>query len=643
MAANVKEAKRRRQLENDDESDLEERDDAVVGTALRWSLVVFALLAGAGGVVYVLARPAPEPPPSVTTLASVAVRQKAPFEPPTVRFTEITTEAGIRFVHENGAYGQKLLPETMGGGCAFFDFDADGDPDILLVNSQPWPWRAQDPSAKPATMALYRNDGQGRFEDVTAGSGLDISLYGMGVAVGDYDNDGRVDVFLTAVGPNRLFRNLGGGKFEDVTDDAGVAGEPDRWSTSSGWFDYDNDGDLDLFVCNYVEWSAEYDMAQNFQLTGGGRAYGRPQNFGGTFPYLYRNDGEGKFTDVSAEAGIQIRNPATGVPLAKSLGVVFADFDRDGWIDVVVANDTVQNLLLHNRGDGTFEEIGAVSGVAFDMDGNARGAMGIDVAHFRNSDAMGITIGNFSNEMNALYVSYGDDIHFTDEAVATGLGPSSRSVLTFGIFFFDYDLDGRLDLFAANGHLEDEINRVQSSQTYEQPAQLFWNSGPEQATEFLLVSREKCGDDLLKPTVGRGASYADIDGDGDLDILITAIARPARLLRNDQDLGHEWLRLRLEGTQCNRDAIGAWVEVHTLDRVLRQQVMPTRSYLSQAELPLTFGLGRGARVERVVIHWPDGSVQELPGAEPGQTIHVRQQIPAIAKVPLPTGRGAGID
>jgi hypothetical protein len=473
-------------------------------------------------------------------------------------------------------------------------------------------------------MMLYRNDGSGRFDDVTAGSGLDISLYGMGVACGDYDNDGLVDVFVSALGPNRLFHNEGNGKFRDVTNEAGVAGEAGAWASSTGWFDYDRDGDLDLFVCNYLQWSREYDEAQNFQLTGGGRAYGRPQNFEGTLPYLYRNEGDGKFTEVAHTAGLHVRNPDTNVPMAKSLGLAFEDFDDDGWLDIIVANDTVQNFLFHNQGDGTFREIGAEAGVAFDMNGNARGAMGIDVGHFRNSDAVGIAIGNFSNEMTALYVSYDRQMQFMDEAISTGLGPNTRLQLTFGVFLADYDLDGRLDFFAANGHLEEDINRVQPSQHYEQPPQLFWNCGAEHVTEFMPVSERNCGPELLKPLVGRGASFADIDGDGDLDFLITATGGPARLLRNDQQLGHHWLRFKLQGNSSNRDAIGARVEVVTPGRTMRRQVMPTRSYLSQVELPVTFGLGTDERVERVTVRWPDGTEQQVDIEELDRSYEVTQ-------------------
>ncbi len=604
----------------------EERDDAVIGEALRWSLVLLGGLAVlAAPAVWFLTRPEPEPEIVETKLAAVDVRAAPMVEVPQLAFTNVTREAGIRFRHENGAYGKKLLPETMGGGCAFFDFDADGDQDLLLVNSQRWAWDPRGQSERPDQMALYENDGTGQFKDVTAGSGLDVSFYGMGAAIADYDGDGRPDVFLSAVGSNRLFHNDGGGRFTDVTEAAGVAGDPLEWSTSCGWFDFDRDGDLDLFVCNYVKWTRKFDEVQNFQLTGGGEAYGRPQNFEGTFPYLYRNEGGGKFMEVAEQAGLHIKNPATGVALAKSLGVTFADFDRDGWLDIIVANDTVQNLMFRNTQNGQFEETGAIAGVAFDMNGAARGAMGIDTAAFRNNDAVGIAIGNFSNEMTALYVSSGSQMQFMDEAVSTGLGPNTRLELTFGVLYVDCDLDGRLDLFCSNGHLEEDINRVQPSQFYEQPQQLFWNCGPQSDTEFIPVPEDKCGPDLLEPMVGRGAACADIDNDGDQDLLVTAVGRSPRLLRNDQKLGHHWLKFKLIGQGGNRDAIGATIEVKLADRTLRRSVMPTRSYISQSELPVNFGLGGVAAVESVRVIWPDGAAQYVPDVAVDRLTVVEQQ------------------
>lgn len=588
-----------------------ERDDAVIGVALKWSVAVIVLVAacGIGAWYFLVAKPA-QPSVVETKLNEVPLRETVPLQLPKVPFEDITQTAGINFKHESGAYGDKLLPETMGGGCAFFDYDNDGDQDLLMVNSQRWAWDMRQVT-EPATHKFYRNDA-GQFADISEESGLGISQYGMGVAVGDYDNDGNVDVFISGVGASRLFRNTGDKKFVDVTESAGVQGDPNQWTTGCGWFDYDNDGDLDLFVLNYVKWTKEFDLAQKFQLLGGDeRAYGRPQPFEGTFPYLYRNDGKGKFTDVAESAGLHVKNANTGVPAGKSLGLAFADLDSDGWLDVIVANDTVQNFLFHNQRNGKFKEIGVESGIAFDMSGAARGAMGIDVAHFRNNKAIGVAIGNFSNEMTALYVAGDAPLQFSDEAVSTGLGPTSRLDLKFGVCFLDIDLDGRLDLLEANGHLEEEINRVQKSQHYEQPPHLFWNCGPEHGTEFLPLTAAQCGERFFEPTVGRGASFADIDNDGDLDLLIATTGRSPKLLRNDQKLGHHWLRLKLVGKKSNRDAIGAQVTVAAGGRKMYQQVMPTRSYLSQVELPLTFGLGDDEVIEQITILWPSGAKTEL--------------------------------
>ncbi|MCA9125027.1 MAG: CRTAC1 family protein [Planctomycetales bacterium] len=609
------------------------RADITIGIGvLRLLCVIGMLIVVVGTHVFLLADIVPRSPESSPKFNGISPRDAALADIPQVQFTDVTTAAGISFVHQNGARGEKLLPETMGGGCAFFDYDSDGDQDLLFVNSQSWLNDGQAATNPPATMALYRNDGRGNFEDVTAGSGLDVASVGMGAAVGDYDNDGRVDVFLSAVGANRLFHNRGEGKFVEVTDAAGVAGEANQWSTGSGWFDYDKDGDLDLFVCNYVKWTCEYDLKQGFRLPGGQPAYGRPQNFEGAFPYLYRNDGSGQFTDVSQQAGIEVSDPVTGKAMSKALGVTFDDFDGDGWLDVVVANDTVQNQLFRNRSNGTFEEVGALAGIAFDGNGNVRGAMGIDAARFRNDDALGIAVGNFSNEMMALYVTDSSSMQFVDQAVASGLGASTRSELTFGTCFVDYDLDGYLDLFAANGHLEPAINSVQPSQQYAQPPQLFWNGGSAIGGRLLAVSGQESGPDFAQPTVGRGASFADIDGDGDLDLLIAANGRAPRLLRNDQALGHHWLRLKLVGSSSNRDAIGAEVQVELQDRTLRRRVMPTRSYLSQVELPLTFGLGTEDIVQSVTIHWPDGSQQILQDVQVDRSYEIEQGGKSVARL-----------
>lgn len=635
----------------------EERDDAVIGVALRYSAIAVALLVAIGGSVFamkyfrqpaqVIAQPMPVGLPTVRSEAS----QKLP----TIPMIDITKEAGITFVHENGAAGEKLLPETMGGGCALFDYDQDGDADILLVGSKKWSLgktandatktlAAKDDSA--SSLMLYENNGKGSYRDVTTDAGLNISLYGQGCAIGDFDNDGAPDLFVSAVserntsdvtltasqnnstptGPCHLFHNQAG-KFVDVTQSAGVAGAPQDWSSSCGWFDYDNDGDLDLWVCNYIDWSREFDLAQNFRLTGGERAYGRPQAFGGSYPHLYRNDGQGKFTEVSEAAGIRINAATTGTPQAKSLGLTFHDFDRDGKLDVLVANDTVQNNLFHNKGDGTFQEMAALAGVAFDADGNARGAMGLDVGCVRNDPRCAcVAIGNFANEMTAFYVSAPDSLVFSDQAVANGLGPSTRLFLTFGVFFFDADLDGWDDLFHANGHLEEDIAKVQASQTYAQAPQLFWNAGPDAETEFVALPKASTGEAFAKPMVGRGASYADIDGDGDLDILIAATGSAPRLLRNEQTIGHHWLRVRLvgNGTTSNRDAIGARVDVKLKSgRAISRTVNSTRSYLSQTELTVTLGLGNDA-IETIQVTWPDGKVQDVDAIKSDRLMTVLQ-------------------
>ena len=597
----------------DEGEEMAHYDDAVIGRAFRWSLVVLLVLLTGGGAIYWLKR---NPAPPVSKLTALATPQAPPSlvaEIPVTRFTDIAGPAGITFSHVNGAYGDKLLPETMGGGVAFLDYDNDGLPDLLFVNSSYWPGKVPAGKSQP-TMALYHNDGNGHFTDVTAGSGLDVSFYGMGVAVGDYDNDGLPDVFISALGGNHLFHNLGHGKFQDVTAEAGVGGSGQDWSTSCAFFDYDNDGKLDLVVCNYVQWSKEIDFEVGYKLVGIGRAYGQPRDFPGTFPFLYHNNGNGHFTDVSKWAGVQVKNPVTGVPAAKSLGVAVADLDGDGWLDLIIANDTVQNYVFHNNRDGTFKEVGALSGIAFDAYGQTRGAMGIDVAHFRNDDSLGIAIGNFANEMTALYVSQPQPMTFADEAITTGIGPASRLLLKFGIFFFDYDLDGRLDVLTANGHLETEISKVQQSQTYAQPAQLFWNTGGTKGPGFVSVPPAKCGEDLFKPIVGRGSAFADIDGDGDLDAVLTQVGGPPLLLRNDQNLGHHWVRFKLTGTTSNRDAIGAEVKVRANGRNQWRTVMPTHGYLSQSELPVTFGLGSAEKVDSVEIRWPSGKRQTVTHA-----------------------------
>lgn len=564
------------------------------------------------------------PPPVVPKAeAPVAPRTIEAAVIPDVKFVDITSASGIHFQHQNAMAGEKLLPETMGSGCAFLDYDGDGDADLLLISQKPWSAPA-DPNAPAATPALYRNDGKGNFTDVTAEAGLALSLFGMGAATGDYDNDGDTDLYLTGLGGGHLLRN-DGGKFSDVTAEANAAAS-DGWLTSAAFFDLENDGDLDLFVCSYVQWSAEFDRAQAFPLAGVGRGYGPPKAFDGTFCILLRNDA-GKFTDVSAEAGVQVRTFDAQAPEAKSLGVAPWDIDGDGLVDLAVANDTTPNFLFHNLGNGKFEEVATVSGVAFDSNGSTRGAMGIDWAHFLNNETVGLAIGNFANEMTALYVSEDPSrLLFSDQANLFGLGAPSQPPLKFGLFWFDYDLDGRQDLLTVNGHLESDIEKTQASMTYAQAPQLFWNSGRRGANLFALVGPDKAGPDLFQPIVGRGSAYADIDGDGDLDLVLTANGGPARLFRNEGGNRNRWVRLKLVGRspESNRDAIGARVRLKSGGRFQYRQLFPAKGYLSAVELPLTFGLGATGEVELLEIHWPSGRFSQLNGVEPGK-LHVIEE------------------
>lgn len=577
----------------------EEHDDAVIGQALKYSAIAFVVLASVvGGGVWYASRP--DAAPAGPTVVVLPPQAPPPLEVelPSIPLVDVTAESGITFRHENGAAGEKLIPEMMGGGVAIIDFDSDGDPDIIFINSSRWPWdaAAQESSAPPAMMSAWRNDGDWKFVDVTLEIGLGISFYGQGAAVGDYDGDGDPDLYITAVGQNHLLENRDG-IFVDVTETSGVSGADDAWSSGAGFFDYDNDGDLDLFVCNYLEWSRTFDVEQPFQLVGDQRAYGRPSAFVGTFPFLFENKGDGTFNDVSEAAGLRLVS-TSNEPLAKSLGVTFCDIDEDGWLDVLVANDTVQNLLFRNKSDGTFEEIARAIGVAFDDMGRARGAMGVHAEWFRNDRSIGIAIGNFANEMTALYVANPDTMLFRDEALPTGLGPDTRLALTFGVAWADMDLDGRLDLLCANGHIETDINRVQPTQHYAQPPQLFWNCGPESLAEFAELTVEQCGADLVEPMVGRAVVTADFDSDGDPDVLFTACGESPRLLRNDQSLSNNWLRIDVGELS---DATGALVELHAGGLIQRRRVNRARGYLTAGEESVSFGLGAIEKIDKLRV------------------------------------------
>jgi len=535
----------------------------------------------------------------------------APVTRNPVRFTDVTKAAGITFNQNSGAFGKKYLPETMGSGVVFFDFDGDGRPDLFFVNSADWPEKHR----KKVTQALYRNRGDGTFEDVTARSGLAVEMYAIGAAAADYDNDGHIDLFVNGLGADRLYHNRGDGTFEDVTQKAGVS-DP-AFGSSATWIDYDRDGRLDLFVCNYVQWSTKDDIFCT--LDGVSKSYCTPESYRGATDRLFRNKGDGTFEDVTRAAHVY-------EPTGKSLGVVALDYDDDGWVDLAVANDTQPNFLYHNRRDGTFEEVGKSAGIAFSEEGKARGAMGIDAADYDGSGRESLVIGNFSNEMLALYHNEGRGL-FIDDAATSGIGQPSLLTLAFGCFFFDFDLDGLPDIFVANGHVENEINRVQPSVTYAEPSHLFRGIG---GGRFELVGDE-AGPDLLRPIVGRGAAYADIDGDGDLDVAVSTNNGPAILLRNDGGNANRWLRLRLVGNGSNRDAVGAVVHLRAGDVAGARTVRSAASYASQSEMVLTFGLGpaRDGRVAAadVQITWPDGSKQSLTGLEAGRTHTIEEPRP----------------
>ncbi len=483
-----------------------------------------------------------------------------------IQFTDVTAAAGIRFTHNSGRAGKKLLPETLGSGCAFFDADGDGWPDLLFINGKDW-----TPRGRRSLPALYRNNRNGTFTDITPASGLGIEMYGMGVAAGDYDNDGRTDLYITALEGDRLFHNEGAGRFRDVTAAAGIRNS--SFGTSAAWFDYDRDGKLDLFVANYVEWTPKGDLWCS--LDGATKSYCTPESYKGTRSRLFHNLGGGRFADVSAAAGFDSNS--------KSLGVVVFDYNGDGWPDLFVANDTQPNKLYRNNKNGTFTEEGMAAGVAFGEDGVARGAMGTDAADYDRSGRPHLLVGNFSNQMLGLYHNEGTGL-FVDEAPSSTVGRASLLSLAFGVFFFDYDLDGYPDIFAANGHIEEEIGRVQPKVQYREPPLLFRNLGRRR---FENVT-QAMGAEFNRPIVARGAAYADYDRDGDLDLVITTNHGPAYLFRNDGANRNHWLCVKAVGTRSNRSGIGAVVRIESASGKQWNMVRSGSSYCSQSDLPLTF-------------------------------------------------------
>jgi len=537
-----------------------------------------------------------------------------------IHFRDITAQAGIHFTHNNGAFGKKWLPETMGPGCAFIDYDNDGYPDILLVNGDDWPGH---PHAGPTTPKLYHNNHDGTFADVTRKAGLAVPMFGLGVAVGDYDNDGFDDIFITALGQSHLFHNNGNGTFTDVTKSAGMWG-PNEFSTSAAWVDYDRDGKLDLVVANYVQWTEQTDLYCT--LDGAHKSYCTPESYKGTSVRLWHNLGGGKFEDATQKAGL-------GDPTSKSLGIAILDYDADGWPDILIANDTQPNKLYRNKKDGTFEERGVTSGIAFSEDGVARAGMGVDAADYDRSGHPSVIISNFANQMVSLYHNEGHGL-FVDEAPQSEVGRATLVTLGFGCFFFDYDNDGWPDIFVADGHIEDQIERVQKRVSYAEPPHLFRNLGGGKFEEVTA----QMGQAFAAPRVARGAAYADIDNDGFLDVLITTNAGPAFLFHNEGGTNHS-LRLKLVGTKSNRDGIGAVVRVTSDSNKDQQQKMlrSGSSYLSQSELVLTFGLGAQTRADTVEIQWPSGQLDKLSNVNAGQTVTVEEGKGVVANRPYGKG------
>jgi len=523
----------------------------------------------------------------------------------TIHFRDITAQAGIHFMHNNGAFGKKWLPETMGPGCAFIDYDNDGYPDILLINGEDFPGHPHDGAT---TLKLYHNNHDGTFTDVTRRAGLAIPMFGLGVAIGDYDNDGFDDIFVSALGQSHLFHNNGNGTFTDVTKSAGLWG-PNEFSTGAAWVDYDRDGKLDLVVANYVQWSEKGDLYCT--IDGAHKSYCTPESYKGASLRLWHNLGNGKFEDATQKAGL-------GDPTSKSLGIAIVDYNDDGWPDILVTNDTQPNKLYLNKRDGTFEDRGVPAGIGFSEDGVARAGMGVDAADYDHSGHASVLITNFANQMVSLYHNEGNGL-FVDEAPQSEIGRATLVTLGFGCFFFDYDNDGWPDIFVADGHIENEIERVQKRVSYAEPPHLFHNLGGGRFTEVT----DQMGKTFAMPKVARGAAYADIENDGFLDILLTTNGGPAYLFHNEGGTNHS-LRIKLIGTKSNRDGIGAVVRVRAGNDKQWKMLRSGSSYLSQSELVLTFGLAGHPAADEIEIHWPSGQVDKLSNVNAGQTITVQE-------------------
>ena len=553
----------------------------------------------------VSAEPGPAAPgvPAAASGAPERVGDDAQRTRRTPVFSDVTEEAGIRFRHVAGLSESKHLPETMGAGAAFFDADGDRDMDLFLVNSGVL---AAPAGGAVARNALYRNDGNGAFTDVTARSGVGDAGYGMGVAAADYDNDGAVDLYVTNYGSNTLYRNNGDGTFDDVTQAAGVGGH--SWSVSSAFADIDNDGDLDLYVVNYVD----YDLAMKPCLNAdvGLVEYCHPRLYDGQSDTLYRNDGDGSFVDITRRAGVD--NAIEG----KGLGIAVADYDNDGWVDIYIANDTTRNFLYQNQGDGTFVDVALASGTGYNGGGLPEGGMGVDFGDYNGDGSLDLIVINSSAETNTLYRNNLDG-SFTDVTADAVLAVDSLSMLGFGARFLDYDNDMDLDVFVANGGLQPNVALLSGgSATYAQRAQLFENDGAGAYGEV--------ADAAPGTSVGRGAAFADYDDDGDTDVYVANSDGRGRLLRNDTENGNSWLRVELAGVRANRDGVGARVVVEAGGRLQARELSGGSSYASASDPRLLLGLGRAQQVDRLAVRWPGGAVQWLGDISPNRTIRIVQ-------------------
>jgi hypothetical protein len=571
------------------------------------------------------------PGPKVNTVTPAAVSKVTTQN---VTFTDATKAAGVDFRHVSGASKNKLLPETMGSGVAWIDYDGDGFPDLFLVNSRPWTKEEcaaakmpYVPTAGPApTCKLFHNNRNGTFTDVTKQAHLDVVMYGMGVCVGDYDNSGHPSLYVTGLERNYLFHNNGDGTFQDVTDKAGL--KDGGWSTSAAWVDYDKDGKLDLVVCHYVKWSPAIELG--YKATKNGHpTYDTPSRYTGEPLTLYHNNGGGSFTEVAVKASLQTGPaPEKRKLQGKSLGVSICDYDGDGWPDIAIANDTEPNYLFHNEHDGTFKEVGIEEGMAYSDSGAARGAMGIAACDYDHSGKESLLIGNFSNQQLALYHNEGSI--FRDMAPQSGVGPPSLLSLSFGLFFCDLDNDGWPDIFVANGHIDDDIQEDQKEVTYAEAPLVYRNLGNG---NFASVA-DKLGPPMEAKYVGRGCAYADYLLNGFPDIALSTSNGPAYLFRNSADNGNHAIRLELEGTKSNRSAIGAKVVVKAGAMTQTYDVRSGSSYCSQSELPITVGLGKATKADSVTIVWPSGTQDTMSSLDAGQIYHVIENAKAPDQRPF---------